>query len=149
MIGAWARPEPFSTWARATEQYWNPAPKPSIDQGCEPVPFGPHAFGNSQFSIRRDVLGDLRFDEAYECAAYEDISFIRAVWRKYRPRYTGLILTDPDYAFLHLFHQRPLKDGDPWRDPAADAANQQRYRQTMTREDRDAIAQLMQLKERP
>lgn len=149
MIRSWTRSEPFSTWARATEQYWNPAPKPSIDQGKEPVPFGPHAFGNSQCSIRRDILGDLRFDESYECAGYEDISFVREVWRKHRPRYTGLILTDPDYALLHLFHPRPLEAGHPWNDPDANAANQERYHRTMTREDRDAIAQLVQLKERP
>ena len=64
----------------------------------------PPVFGNSQFSVRRDVLGDLRWDENYFGRGYEDLDMIRRIWTKEGPAYSAAIMTHPDYAMFHIQH---------------------------------------------
>jgi len=83
-------------------------------------------FGNSQWSILRDVLGDLRFDEAYEGAGFEDLDMIDTIWYTV-PDYRGEILTKPEDILYHLHHARPSVLGNDWCDPKLNLANQRRY----------------------
>jgi len=80
-------------------------------------------FGNSQFSIRRDVLGDVRCDERYIGAGYEDLQFIRAIWRRAGENYKGVIRTEADEALLHIFSTRE----PDWHDAEVNRANRMRY----------------------
>lgn len=82
-------------------------------------------FGNSQFSIRRDVLGDLRFDESYSGRGFEDISFIRTIYKKLGPNYKAEILTDPDHAMFHI--EQTEAEKTQWGPPELTAANRERY----------------------
>jgi len=84
-------------------------------------------FGNSQFSILRDKLGDLRFDEGYEGAGYEDIAMNRAIWRKFGKEYRAEMPSDPAENLLHLTHRM---DTPGWRVPSALNVNVERYRRT-------------------
>ena len=59
-------------------------------------------FGNSQQSIRRDTLGDCRFDEAYVGRGFEDIDFNAALWEKHGSSYNALMITDPSRAMCHI-----------------------------------------------
>lgn len=83
-------------------------------------------FGNSQFSIRRDVLGDLRFDEAFAGAGFEDIWMNREIARR-ADEYRSKIVTWPEGALLHICHERPMKEGSGWCEPEANRANERRY----------------------
>jgi glycosyltransferase involved in cell wall biosynthesis len=65
---------------------------------------GTPVFGNSQFSIRRDSLGDLRWDENYIGRGFEDLSFIRDIWRRHGNSYVGKMVTEPDEAMYHITH---------------------------------------------
>lgn len=59
-------------------------------------------FGNSQFAIRRETLGDLRFDEEYVGRGYEDLDMNLRIWEKYGEAYRAEIVTDSDHALLHI-----------------------------------------------
>lgn len=59
-------------------------------------------FGNSHFSIRREVLADLRFDEEFQGRGYEDVHFNWQIWRRYFDSYKAEIVTDADHAVLNL-----------------------------------------------
>lgn len=83
-------------------------------------------FGNSQWSILRDVLGNLRHDEAYAGAGFEDIDMIDTIYRTV-PDYRGELLVDPEACLYHLCHERKQVEGDDWRDPAQNRRNEQRY----------------------
>lgn len=83
-------------------------------------------FGNSQWSILRSVLGDHRFDEAYEGAGFEDLDMIDTLWRAV-PDYRGEILVEPDRCLYHLHHERRSVAGSDWTDPKLNLANQRRY----------------------
>ena len=61
-------------------------------------------FGNSQFTIRREALGDLRFDENFTGRGFEDLDMIWRIWLKHGRRYKGVIWTDADHAMFHLTH---------------------------------------------
>ncbi len=63
-------------------------------------------FGNSQFSIRRDVLGETRCDEAFIGAGYEDLAFIAAIWFQAGAAYKGLLYTAPESAMFHIRNKR-------------------------------------------
>ncbi len=90
-----------------------------------PIPpdCGSHVFGNSQFSMRRDDIGELRFDEEnFPRAGHEDLDFIQQVRHKFRDRYKAKILTDAEHGMLHI--QSP---GEPdWNNP--DTAREQKRR---------------------
>jgi glycosyltransferase involved in cell wall biosynthesis len=69
------------------------------------VPLG-KPFGNSQHSIRRDVLGDLRYDERYVGRGFDDIHFARALAEKYGERYRAEMITDGPHALFHIRHRQ-------------------------------------------
>jgi len=86
---------------------------------------GGKVFGNSQFAIRRDVLGDMRFDERYEGGGFEDIEFNRRLG--WLPGYQAEMVTEPASAMIHLYHPRTYVKGDAWADPEMVHANERRY----------------------
>ncbi len=100
----------------AWEAYGHPA-KNAFDSHAQP-------WGNSQFSMRRSDIGDLRFDERYIGKGLEDIDFNRQVYEKLGVAFRGVIFTQPDYAMFHLRHDY---DQDRWSDPAFQIANCDRY----------------------
>ena len=86
------------------------------DWRSEKPPFppitGPHVFGNSQFTLRRKDLGNLRFDaENFPRAGHEDLDFIRRFAAKMGDRYQAHIFTAPEYALLHFSTPHPREEG--------------------------------------
>lgn len=98
-------------------------------QGWDPIVnhlgHGP-MFGNSQFSIRRDVLGELRHDEEFIGRGFEDLWFIRHIWRKYGDAYVGELVDDAEHGLLHLFH----KYGPDWDTKTSMEEGITRYKET-------------------
>lgn len=82
------------------------------------------SFGNSQFSIAREKLGDLRADENYEGAGFEDIAFNLAIWQHFSPNYRAVPMTDPDHAILDIQNTRE----EDWFSPEQHTKNGERYR---------------------
>lgn len=83
-------------------------------------------FGNSQFSITREKLGNLRWDEEYIGRGFEDLAMIRSIYRAHGPNYSAAIMTEPDYAMFHRAH--PFSPGfapDGWNE-----RNAKRYHST-------------------
>lgn len=99
--------------------------KPETDR-----PYGEPLFGNSQFSIRREVLGDLRFDEEYEGAGFEDIAMNRAIWRQHYTTYRADMPTEPERCILHISHSRLCSEQPHWRHPEFLTRNMRRYYET-------------------
>jgi glycosyltransferase involved in cell wall biosynthesis len=60
--------------------------------------------GNSQFSITRENLGDLRFDERYCGKGMEDLDFNQQIFEKFGKNYSGYLDTRSDYGIIHLRH---------------------------------------------
>jgi glycosyltransferase involved in cell wall biosynthesis len=87
---------------------------------------GSIVFGNSQFSIARPVLGDLRFNETFDGRGFEDLWLIREIWRQYGDHYRAAILTDPDHALLHMRHGYE----SDWHDIRKNKANYKLYHRT-------------------
>jgi len=63
-------------------------------------------FGNSQCSIRRETLGDLRYNERFVGAAFEDLWFLRELWRRSGPYFKGVMPTDPMQSLLHIYSRK-------------------------------------------
>ena len=61
-------------------------------------------YGNSQFSITREKLADIRYDERYEGKGREDWEIARQMQRRYGDDYRGFIWTDADHAMFHIWH---------------------------------------------
>ena len=102
---------------RAHEAYLDP----EVNAVCE-LQHGA-VFGNSQFSIRRETLGELRGDEGYTGAGFEDLEFIRAISRQAGEAYKGVIRTDPEEAMFHIRNTR-----EPgWGCDFLNQANRKRY----------------------
>ena len=81
------------------------------------------AFGNSQFTIRRDVLGETRYDERYFGRGYEDLDILRRICQKCMGRYSAAIMTAGDYAMFHINHKySPGYGSDRWN-----VRNRRRY----------------------
>jgi glycosyltransferase involved in cell wall biosynthesis len=76
-------------------------------------PAGEPLFGNSQFSITREKLGDLRFNEEFKGGGYEDLWFIREIWRRFGSKYKAVLLVDAEHAMFHIQHKRTDQPG--WR----------------------------------
>ncbi len=72
-------------------------------------------WGNSQFSVTRENLGDLRYDERYEGKGREDLEFNRQFERRYGENYRGFIRHEPDYSLLHMYHEHD--NLEEWSDP--------------------------------
>jgi hypothetical protein len=81
-------------------------------------------WGNSQFSMRHDDIGDLRFDEGYVGKGLEDIDFNCQVYAKFGAGLRGEIFTNGDFAMYHLCHGY---DRDTWGSPAYQVANADRF----------------------
>ena len=82
-------------------------------------------WGNSQFSIRRRALGDLRFDEAYAGRGQEDLDMNMQIEAAYRDKYQGFLWKDADHAMFHLDRDA---DVDPlWIDRKLLAKNASHY----------------------
>jgi hypothetical protein len=115
----------YGKFTKAFEAYGDP------EAGNKPRVRKP-VFGNSQFSIRRDVLGGLRFDELFQGAGYEDIHTAWAIWQRAGAAYQGAIFTDPDHALLHIWHGPRIEqgaEGSDWYPPGANMKNQDLYYQ--------------------
>lgn len=85
-----------------------------ISQGDSPAE---EPFGNSHFSIRRDRLGNLRFDERYIGRGYDDIHFNRLIADHYGDAYRCEIVTDGSHALFNIQH--PQSDNfcaGPWNE---------------------------------
>ena len=125
----------YSTLALAHEAYGYPehnGPAKSSRRG--------HLiFGNSQFSMRRDVLGTLRYNEAYEGRGWEDLWFIRETWMRDPTAYRAEIVTDGPHALLHV--QNALGDPD-WHSNIQLERNRRQYQATWNGMKRDCWNQL-------
>lgn len=85
------------------EAYYDPATPYTSSWDVLPSPEGPHVFGNSQCSMRREDLKGLRWDEeTFPRAGYEDVDFMKQVLVKFGDRYKANILTDADHAMFHI-----------------------------------------------
>ena len=104
-----------------------------------PKPDAP-VFGNSQFSIRRETLGDLRCDEAYCGRGFEDIHFNFQIWRKHFDTYRAEIVTDKDHALLHVKTPQPPKE-EEWGTGPWTVANRRRYKKEFDEFRREKMAQ--------
>jgi len=90
----------YEDYPRAFEGYASPEINST---GC----WDPNlTFGNSQFSIRRKVLGATRCDERFKSSGYEDLAFTAAIWRQAGYRYKGVILTESPQAMFHIRNTR-------------------------------------------
>ena len=76
-------------------------------------------FGNSQFTIARDKLADLRFDEGYAGRGCEDLDMMFQVWIRHKPEYRAMIWTKAPFAILCRRHE--YEEG--WKDRNASARN--------------------------
>jgi predicted glycosyltransferase involved in capsule biosynthesis len=108
----------YDTYLLAHEAYGRPE---NNRHSCGPI------FGNSQFSMRRDVLGDLRYDDEYVGRGHEDLAFIRETWMRDPESYRAKILTDPEHA---IFHFANSLGGPDWRNKNQAARNERRYYNT-------------------
>lgn len=73
---------------------------------------GGQVWGNSQFSITRDNLGDLRWDESYAGKGFEDVRFLLDVEAKFGDQYRGVIDYTPERNMFHLEHGYDRNWGD-------------------------------------
>jgi len=80
---------------------------------------GLRVFGNSQFTIARRKLGDLRFDEAYAGRGCEDIDMMFQLWILHRPAYRAVIWTKAPFALYCRRHEYAAD----WKDRNASARN--------------------------
>lgn len=88
-------------------------------------PTGP-VFGNSHFSIRRSVLGDLRFDETFCGRGFEDIHFNLLLWKQHFDTYNARMVTDADHAVLNLAN--PANVAEDWGPGDWNTRNFKRYK---------------------
>lgn len=84
-------------------------------------------FGNSHFAIRAETLGDLRFNEDFEGAGFEDLWMNREIYRRHHETYRGVMPADPKQNILSIAHQR---DKEGWRTRDILARNRNRYLKT-------------------
>jgi len=121
----------YRDFQRAVECYGEPDKDPHNNppgrkwDGDEP-PEHP-IFGNSQFSIHRDQLGKIRFDEKYVGRGFEDIAMNREIWRRKGDNYRAGIVLDSRHA---MFHVRNPSQGEKWGAGKQNTANLRRYNKT-------------------
>lgn len=89
-------------------------------------------FGNSQCSIPRCVLGDLRFDEHYVGRGFEDIDFNLRLWAQEGDRYRARLVAEPAQAMYHIDHPQ-FCNKSHWGEQSYNARNTQRYRQRLAK----------------
>ncbi len=81
-------------------------------------------FGNSQFSIRRDVLETVRCNEEYVGRGYEDLCFIRDIAYHVHPNYKGVLIEEADNAMFNIDNGN---GGPDWWVPVFCDRNVKRY----------------------
>lgn len=81
-------------------------------------------FGNSQQSILRSVLGDIRYDEEYVGRGFEDLDFNAHLWYRYGPAYRAKIIKDEYRAMYHI--KNGAFDGH-WGSRHCNLENRRRY----------------------
>jgi hypothetical protein len=106
----------YESFPLATESYGRPEHNAFVK--------GP-IFGNSQFSIRRDVLRNTRFNEDYAGRGFEDLWMNRELWIRDPDVYRAEIVTDAAHAMYHI--QNTL-GGSDWFDVELNAFNARMYR---------------------
>jgi hypothetical protein len=137
LIGQWEKMatdwfERYEEFPRSREHYGeadqdpndlreNQGPWDGHDVPAEPI------FGNSQFSIRRDVLGELRFNEEYAGRGFEDLWMNRELWRRDTDGYRAGIVTDAHHALLQITNP---SQGEIWGAGVQNRANFKRYYST-------------------
>lgn len=84
-------------------------------------------FGNSQFSIRREVLGETRFNTEYVGRGHEDLWMNRELWMRDPAAYRAEIVTDAAHAMFHIVN--PV-GGPDWFDSGINNMNARRYRRS-------------------
>ncbi len=57
--------------------------------------------GNSQFTARREMIGDLRFDESFVGRGFEDLEFNWRFWARHGREYCAVISYAPEHGLLH------------------------------------------------
>ncbi|KKO03611.1 hypothetical protein LCGC14_0095380 [marine sediment metagenome] len=106
-----------------TSDYWRGRLRDNGSSALTDGEDNPH--GNSQFSIRRDALGDIRYDEAYVGRGFGDLDINRRIAAAHGENYRGAIDYRPARCLLHLTHSY-LAD---WRTSQSHQKNRLRYRQ--------------------
>ncbi len=76
----------------------------------EAIGWAHEVYGNSQFSITREKLADIRYDERYEGKGREDWEIARQMQRRYGADYRGFIWTDAEHALFHMWHDQAADD---------------------------------------
>lgn len=89
----------------------------------DPEPTEPKPWGNSQFSIRRKTLGEIRYDEQIGWGL-EDQDMNLRLQDKFGDDYRGMIWTDPDHAMFHV-----EQVNQKWKDNRTFVPNYLRYRE--------------------
>ncbi len=112
----WTHPNGTDVYPKKHEAYGKPEDG-EADASRRPI------FGNSQFSIRRSVLGDLRWDENYWGRGHEDLSMIRTLQEIHTPSLCAIIEINPFCSMFHIHHDpSPGFNHDRWAD-----RNRRRY----------------------
>lgn len=96
----------YDTYRLVYEAYGtHDRPRPPRHEADQP-------WGNSQFSIRREDMGAIRFDEFYAGHGQEDLDLNLQLAVKHGTQYRGYLWPDADHAILHLHHRlnRPGKE---------------------------------------
>ena len=79
-------------------------------------------FGNSQFSVRREMLGDLRYDEGYLGRGYEDIDLNLRLWQQEGDHYRTQLCDQMVYHLPYFGPKDETWGPGPWND-----RNKRRY----------------------
>lgn len=110
----------YDSYERAFEAYgkWDNN-RPPNNRNAQP-------WGNSQFSITRDALGETRYEEAYEGHGYEDLDMNMRLWAKWGRDYRGCIRTESAEAMFHIDN---ATDDPTWNDAHAEVRSAARYRE--------------------
>lgn len=81
--------------------------------------------GNSQFTIRRDKLGNRRWNEDYVGGGYEDVEMLRGIYLDHGDDYRALICRTPESAIVQI--KTVNHNPEDWRPPGLDKVNERRY----------------------
>lgn len=113
----------YEAYYQVNNNWWADPKRPEPPSHC-----GAHVFGNSQFSMRREDIGDLFFDaDTYLAAGHEDLDFIEQVRQKFGADYKGLILTDPEHAMVHIRSPQGAPGEKDWSNPQQAEKQRLRY----------------------
>jgi glycosyltransferase involved in cell wall biosynthesis len=83
-------------------------------------------FGNSQQTVPRWTLGEVRFDEQYVGRGFEDIDFNLQLWVAWHPQHQARILIGLQNAMYHVWHE-PFAETSHWGPRSYNMLNRKRY----------------------